>query len=439
MNNIKLKNSAQAGFTLIEILITMTLFIIVLIIASDAFNKIVSQSSKYSKMEESNIEGIIGLEIMRHDLGQMGFGLPWGWSKYATTPTPVHLVDSSIAYLEADGNPASLNDSTGAAASTLGVPRALAGSAVLGQFTSAYFAVKGSTLGGAKASQHWTHIPFHNYSAVLRESRPIVFSANSPKSGDQVIMVTSHYNDANLDHRLIVDPSNAGMFHQNFSMSSMADSFLPTDDLQTYMVYGIKEPTPSAPSPRMPFNRSDFFIKVPTTEGSLPPFCAPRTGVLYKATVNHANGLYDHIPLLDCVADMQVVLGWARPADCPADGRDLVFSTLPKSDGSIVASNTDANCTNTIKGYLTNADTATYSKAQALRENLKVVKVYILAQEGKLDRSYTSPNTSIKVGDQVADALYPTRTYNLSGTQTNYRWKLYRVVVRPKNLSSNQL
>lgn len=439
MKNIKLKNSAQAGFTLIEILVTMTLFIIVLIIASDAFNKIVSQSSKYSKMEESNIEGIIGLEIMRHDLGQMGFGLPWGWSKYATTPTPVHLEDSSIAYLEADGNPASLNDSTGAAASTLGVPRALAGSAVLGQFTSAYFAVKGSTLGGAKASQHWTHIPFHNFSAAApnpRESRPIIFSANSPVAGDKVVMVTSTslYNGANLDHRLIVDPGNAGIFHQDFSLSSMANSFLPPDDLQTYMVYGI-----DTAAPRMPFNRSDFFIKVPTTEGSLPPFCAPRTGVLYKATVNHADGNYNYIPLLDCVADMQVVLGWERPADCPADGRDLVFSTLPKSDGSIVASNTDANCMNTIKGYLTNADTAFYSRAQALRENLKVVKVYILAQEGKLDRSYTSPNTSIKVGDQLADALYPTRTYNLSGTQANYRWKLHRIVVRPKILSSKQL
>jgi hypothetical protein len=209
------------------------------------------------------------------------------------------------------------------------------------------------------------------------------------------------------------------------------------------MVYGIDKD-----APRMPFNRSDYFIKIPsgvsaTGDGNLPSFCAPRTGVLYKGTVNNsfaaANGKYTYIPLLDCVADMQVVLGWARPVDCPADGRDLVYSSLPKSDGSIITSNTDAKCVDPVKGYLNNADTADYSKAQALRENLKVVKVYVLAQEGKFDRNYTSPVTSISVGNQTADALYPTKTYNLSGTQSKYRWKLYRIVVRPKNLSSNQL
>ena len=44
-----------------------------------AFNTIITNSSKSSKIEESNIEGMIGLEMMRHDLEQMGFGLPWGF------------------------------------------------------------------------------------------------------------------------------------------------------------------------------------------------------------------------------------------------------------------------------------------------------------------------------------------------------------------------
>lgn len=447
------KDLSQAGFTLIEILVTMTLFIVILVIASDAFNKIVSQSSKYSKMEESNIEGVIGLEVMRHDLGQMGFGLPWGWARAdnSTSPPTSLVADSTVTiiYSEADGNPASLfNDSTGTTASALGIPRGLAGSSVLGQFTSAYIAVKGSTLGRNKSSQHWTHIPYHNYSGANSdpdESRPVIFSANSPIAGEKVVMVTSHYNDPNLDHRLIVDSdtSKNNIFHQDFSLSGMASSYLPLDDLQTYMVYGIEDTTST--NVRMPFNRADFFIKIPsgvtaTGDGVLPSFCAPRTGVLYKATVNHADGKYNYIPLLDCVADMRVVLGWTPPVDCTLSaGKDFVYTSLPDSGNNIAASETDTKCTDPIKGYLTNADTAGFSKARALRENLKLVKVYILAQEGKLDRGYTAPNTKIDVGDRITNGYDTTKTYNLSGTQLNYRWKLYRIVVRPKNLSSNQL
>jgi prepilin-type N-terminal cleavage/methylation domain-containing protein len=421
---------AQAGFTLVELIVSMAIFIVVLIMASNAFDRIVSQSSKYSKMEESNIEGIIGLEIMRHDLEQMGFGLPWGWSKgnpaaSGSTP-PSGLIDSTISYLEAvDGNALTLNDSTG------GIPRALAASAVLGQFTTAYIALKGSTLGSSKAAQRWTYIPYHNYSAATWESRPVVFASNNLSTSDKVIMVTSNFNNASLDHRLIVDPGDNTSFYQNFSMASMSDNFLPTDDLQTYMVYGVD----SDSALRMPFNRADFFIKVPggvaspdgTTDGTLPPFCAPRTGVLYKATVNHGDGRYRYIPLLDCVADMRVVLGWDL-SDGGSVGNVDAYSTPPQADGSVVSSVT--GMASTIQGYLTNA--------KDVREHLKVVKVYLLAQEGKVDPSYTASVASIEVGDHLANGLYPTRMYALSSAQQHYRWKLYRIVVRPKNLSSNQ-
>ncbi len=421
MNRTHPKYSAQAGFTLVELLVTMTVFIIVLVIASDAFNKIVTQSTRYSKMEESNIEGIIGLEIMRHDLGQIGFGLPWGWSKAKNSP-PTELEVSNIIYQEADGTPASLlNDAPD------GVPRALASSAVLGKFTTAYLALKGTTLGRTKVSQRWTYIPFHNYSAVPRESRPVMLSSNRPLKYDKVIMVTSHFNDANQDHRLIVDPVDNKIFHQSFNETLMSSKFLPIDDLQTYMVYGIDDD-----EVRMPFNRSDYFIKIPsgvtsTGDGSLPPFCAPRTGVLYKATVKHANGKYNYIPLLDCVADMQVVLGWDSSSGGTA-GQVDVYSSLPAADGSVVSS--VPALADAIKGYLTDA--------KQIREHLKVVKVYILAQEGKVDSGYDSPASSIEVGDRVAHGLYPTKTYSLSDAQKHYRWKLYRIVVRPKNLPSNQ-
>ena len=76
---------------------------------------------------------------------------------------------------------------------------------------------------------------------------------------------------------------------------------------------------------------------------------------------------------------------------------------------------------------------------KSIREHLKVIKVYLLVQEGRRDENYTYPLGSILVGDQVADgSANVTQTYNFSAEQRKYRWKLYKMVVRPKNLVSNQ-
>lgn len=422
-NSYRNRIHPENGFTLIEVLVTMTLFMTVLIIASNAFNIIVSKSSNYSKMEESNIEGIIGLEVMRHDLAQMGFGLPWGFSK-KNSVTPADLIDSDITYYESVNTlGVELNDTNSSGVGR--VPRAFAGFAGFGSYTSDYIAVKGTTVGRSKTAQRWTYIPFHNYSASPWESRPVTYASSSPETGDHVIFINSNVNDmANKDHRLIVDPANTGEFSVHFN--SIVSWYLPLDELSTYMVYGVNNDTL-----RMPFNRADFYIDAPA--GAVPSFCAPRTGVLYKGTVNHDDGKYNPLPLLDCVADMQVVLGWDVSDDGKA-GEVNAYSSLPKkSDGTVSA--TPADTSTAIKGWLTDA--------KALREHLKVIKVYILAQEGKYDRTYTAPSTSIRVGPSATDGqenngLSPVKTYTLTEPQTHYRWKLYRIVVRPKNLYSNQ-
>ena len=443
------KHTTQDGFTLVEVLVAMALFIAILVIASNAFNKIVSQSSKYSKMEESNIEGIIGLEVMRHDLGQMGFGLPWGFSKAspdATVSPPTTIIDSTISYSEADTtltNGKLLNDAPA------GVPRAFSSMAEVSAtandatYISDYFALKGTTLGGSKIAQRWAYIPYHNISTASgRVSQAVTFSANNLLAGNMVIMVNSNANDiTGKDHRLIVDPATNSSFHQSFSVSSMSDNFLPTDNENTYMVYGI-----GSTAPKMPFNRADFFVKVPGAgstdgSGSLPPFCAPLTGVLYKATVNQADGKYTFIPLLDCVADMQVVLGWDS-SDAGKMGVVDSYSSLPQSDGT-VSSVGPSGVGTLIQTWLTSA--------QGVREHLKVVKVYILAQEGKFDSGYTyknpdttRPSNEIRVGPEAGSmdnlGLTPVHAYtlNTTTTQPHFHWKLYRIVVRPKNLLSNQ-
>ncbi|MPN31827.1 hypothetical protein SDC9_179302 [bioreactor metagenome] len=72
---------------------------------------------------------------------------------------------------------------------------------------------------------------------------------------------------------------------------------------------------------------------------------------------------------------------------------------------------------------------------EKLRTSLKLIKVYLLAQSGRRDAGYQSP-ASFAVGDASIDAI--SKTYTLTAEMQKYRWKVYRVIVRPKNLESNQ-
>ena len=66
------------------------------------------------------------------------------------------------------------------------------------------------------------------------------------------------------------------------------------------MMYGVDQDT----NLRMPFNRADYFI----SNTNAPSRCAPNTGVLEKVVVNQSDGrLTNFLPLVDCVADMQVI------------------------------------------------------------------------------------------------------------------------------------
>ena len=130
-----------------------------------------------------------------------------------------------------------------------------------------------------------------------------------------------------------------------------------------------------------------------------------------------------YIPILDCVADMQIVLGWNMSGDIKAG-----IDTYSNADGSTV--------TTQISGITSTEIQATMHDADLLRERLKIIKVYILAVEGRKDKDYLSGDT-ILVGDSSESSL--TKIYDLKAAGiNNYRWRVYRVIARPKNLFSNQ-
>ncbi|MDD2337390.1 MAG: PilW family protein [Geobacteraceae bacterium] len=381
----------QAGFTLVEMIVVMAIFIVVIIIATDSFNTILSRSNLLSRSAESNIEGVVGLEMFRHDLNQAGFGLPWEFD--AATPPQ---------YNEAAVAPANnYNDAP------TGVPRAflagnnLEGAGILEK--TDYLVLKGSSLASDNASQRWSYV---NYSSV-GSSKPKIWSSANLSAGDRVIVLRRAFTSTGYVNRLVYDTST---FYTTYSQNGFATgTFTPAYPQESFYLYGI-----STGNPRMPFNRSDYFVKRPA---SIPNYCADNTGVLYKSNVLQNNGTLDEIPVLDCVADMQVVFGW----DLDEDGTVEAYSD---ADGTTVNGGTSTVVKNTMKD------------SELIRNRLKLVKIYLLVQDGRKDPNFRNEK-DILVGSTDEQSL--TKKYDVaainSNKWTNYRWKIYRIVVSPKNLT----
>jgi hypothetical protein len=165
---------------------------------------------------------------------------------------------------------------------------------------------------------------------------------------------------------------------------------------ETRVVYGID----TGPI-RMPFNRADYFVDQPSAS-DMPKRCAPGTGILYKAVVNHADGGFSYLPLLDCVADMQVIFRWTN----------------------------NSGALSTINVY---EDISALPGAFAIRSQVNEVRVFILAHEGQRDPAYQHPVSTVDLGDNGIVKHFDLTTTGI-GWQ-NYRWKVYTLVVRLNNLN----
>lgn len=410
----------QHGFSLVELIVTMAIFIVVVMISSDSFNLILKQSSRLMHSEESNIEGMIGLEQLRHDLQQAGFGIPYEFP--ATAPV----------YAEAANTPASTyNDAPS------GIPRAfssgnnLAGISDSGSETgntynvvdgTDYLVIRGSSVGRGNTPQRWTYI---NYSSDSPKPHVWPSAAENIKNNAWSIVLNRVFSNGTYTNRLVVDGAIADVTDKLYFATTYNPNFLgsnnfaPKSPNEVHFVYGIVD----GDDLRMPFNRTDYFVSKPSKIGSMPSACAPKTGILYKTTINHGDGKLSYIPIVDCVADMQVIYGWDLKNGGVA-GTDGLIDTYSNADGSGVL------------GEATGSEVTTaLGDAASIRANLKVVKVYLLVQNGRKDPNYTSPSP-IALGD--VGELSLSRNYTLTSDMLNYRWRVQRIIVRPKNLTSNQ-
>jgi len=356
-------------------MITMITFVIVIASVSSIFLGLVNQFKQQSKIAETSLEGLTGLEILRQDIEHAGYGVPW-------------FFQSAINYNEAASAPASnYNDSPG------NLPRAVLSGNNIGSNGSDYLVIKSMNVARNDASQMWT---------TLKAPAPYVRTwtpaSENLAATDNVIILFPGATDLN-SRTLVV---NGGAFSTTYSNVTAAP-WVPTDLTDTRLIYGVDPDTVL----RMPFNRSDYFIEVePNID--VPDRCAPNTGVLVKTVVRHNDGGFDFMPLLDCVADMQVV-----------------YQRDTNDDGII------DNTTDVISVGLT---------AQQIRNQVKEVRVYILSHEGQRDVNYTFPNSTIPIPDPSDPGFGLGSTFNLSSSigtgWQNYRWKVYTIVVNPSNLRS---
>jgi len=384
---------SEGGFSLVEMIVVMAIFMVIIIISSEAFNKIVSVSTLQTKSSESDTQGIIGLEMLRIDLEHAGYGLPW----LLNFTADFDEVQASVGLMAPGIDSEQFNDIHNST-ETNKTPRAIQAAASTTDGRD-YIAIKSILAGMNDTVKRWTYVEGFGITSALK-----VWGVNNFVTNEKVITIDSR------TKRLVSGTNHTPATNFFYAIPNTTPQvppdtpvdFRPQNDLDVYVVYGVADKDTA--SLRAPYNRVDYFVKRPTTASDIPTRCAPGTGILYKGVMKHANGaLNPPYPLLECVADMQVV-----------------FSLDTNGDGGV-----DAHVPENGLLGLT---------AKQIRDQLKEVRVYIAAHEGGKDTSFQYPSPTLVVGEYSAG-----RTLDLNAVvgseYKNYRWKVYKLVVTPRNIN----
>jgi len=372
----------QSGFSLIELIVYMGILGILMTLVVMSFTKTMQRSAQQTNIAETKIETNVGLEILRADLEHAGFGLPWIWQTPAllnyNEPNPLADVPNiPRALISADTSASSLNNSD----------------YLVIRATNATRGVSSQKCGYVGRAGDATH-------SILVQST----CEDSFATGDRVIVIRPEIGSGEY-RQLVMD--GATYFTAIASGTSLADDdFAPIDtpndpDGEKYLVYGLNDDA----NIRRPFNRTDYYI----SNANVPTHCAPNTGVLVKATVNQADDNFTIMPIVDCVADFQVLYYRDTNGDGGWDTRE-------------------------------NASGLSALTAEQIRNQVTAIRFYVLTHEGGIDRSFTFTNGTVNVGEVNAagTTLLAGRTFDLSATiggdWRNYRWKVDSMAITPKNI-----
>jgi prepilin-type N-terminal cleavage/methylation domain-containing protein len=401
----------EAGYTLVELVVVTALFAVVMGVISVSFGRIVGSSSQINKSVETEIGGLIGLELFRLDLGLAGLGLPWtipAAVSYDEAPHYNPVSGGSALYPGAD---AFLYNDTSPGASL--PPRAVVLGDSVGYNGSDYLVLKGTPLGMSSSCRSWSFLSYSSNSTLIKPSKSEI--ELQPGNHTRVIVLRTGVAGGMPARELVNDGSGFTLYFDE----PLAAQYAPRSREDSYVVYGVanagkvianKDGSKTQAPLDFPFNRSDYYLSRPD---DISDNCAPGTAVLYKTTLNQNDSWttqlsdrFTSYPLLDCVADMQVLFLLDTNGDGEADLH-----------------------TNDLSGY----------SAQAIREQVKEIRVYLLAQQGKKDRAFFYPASRIVVGDPKFPAMggvwdEARLKATFKDDWMHYHWKLYTIAVQPKNL-----
>lgn len=381
----------RSGFTLIELLVYMAILGVLMTAIMSSFINTLQGSAKQSSIAETKIETIIGMNLLRIDLEHAGFGLPW---QFPTPPNPYSEPGGAVLgpLADAPNNP----------------PRALisidAAPAANSLNNADYLVIKATNVTRGNTGQKWGQVSSNSVQSMINAPNQPVDPTLQINNNDRLIVLRPINGSGEL-RQLVMNGANY-IAQTNNAGTTMTAGFAPDatpndPDGERFLVYGLNDDAQIS----RPFNRADYYIN----NANIPEHCAPNTGVLVKATLNQANNNFGILPIMDCVADFQIVYyldtdgdgGWDQRAE--ADGLDGLT-------------------------------------AAQIRDRLKSIRFFVLTHEGRVDRDYTHPNVNVNVGEVTDDgnALLAGRVFDLNafigGDWANYRWKVESMAITPKNL-----
>lgn len=381
-----------SGFSLIELLIYMALLGILMTMVFSTFIPVMQTGSRQWRIGETKVETGVGLDLLRADLEHAGFGLPWAFP-LGVTPNPYSEPAPATA-------PAAMNDAPA------NVPRAIISADASGfsMNGSDYLAIKALNVTLNDASQKWGWLGRTVAHTVSIQALSGSAFDDTGADADRVMIIRPQVSPGE-NRQLVLNGTNYFTTPTAAGLTPFAPPETPHDpDGERYLIYGIDDS-----DPRRPFNRTDYYIN----NANVPAQCAPGTGSLVKATLNHSDDNFLILPIVDCVADFQVVYY----LDTNGDGG---WETRADADG--------------LNGLT----------AQQIRNQVKAIRCYVLTHEGGVDSRYTHPTANINVGEVAADGvtlqgnagrLFDVSTLpGLGATWVNYRWKVYSLAVTPRNL-----
>ncbi|WP_035587879.1 prepilin-type N-terminal cleavage/methylation domain-containing protein [Hippea jasoniae] len=338
----------KKGLTLVELLVVMVIFVLVIAAVSQSFIYVLRHQARQVGIAENNINSLVGLNILRKDIEMAGFGLPYVLDNYN------EAVDDS----KYSPNPTTFNDAPN------NPPRPFVSDNGSGPNNSDVLVIKSTVASLNDYVRNWGYLTKYKY-IPLNQSDEIS---------------DTYFSEIDLNRF-------------RFIGYNKKSSFQYPSGQRIFLAFGI-----SSQQPRMPFNRADYFLYLPST---MPSRCASGTYELYRANINQADGKRNNPqPLLDCILDFQVA-----------------FGVYDKNSNKIIW-----------KQVMTD-------DAAAQRSNLKQVRVFIVQQIGKYDPNFYYDDSTIAVGDDRTGVL---NVDHLTEKQRHYRWKTIELVVNPLNLSPKE-